>query len=191
MHNPGTATSASPILHRWLHHLETLSEYTGRLASWLALAMVLLAFGVVLAQKFLNLNLQKSYDLALYFHACLFMFGIAYTLKHDAHVRVDIFYQKFSPKTQAWIDLCGSIVFLLPMCVFLFVNSWRYVLDSWAIHEGSISNSGLELIFLLKTVMLIMPVLLALQGIAVALRCILVIRGEAADPHPEHDVQDL
>ncbi len=191
MHNPGTTPSASPILHRWLRRLENLSECTGRLTSWLALGMVILAFTVVLAQKFLNINLQKSYDLALYFHACLFMFGIAYTLKHDSHVRVDIFYQKFSAKTQAWIDLCGSLLFLLPMCLFIFINSWRYVLDSWAIHEGSISNSGLELIFLLKTVMLIMPVLLALQGIAVILRCVLVIREEETIIHPEHDMQDL
>ena len=177
--------------HRWLQRLETFSEYTGRLASWLTLAMVLLAFSVVLAQKFLNLNLQKIYDLALYLHACLFMFGIAYTLKHDAHVRVDIFYQKFSLKTQAWIDLGGSVLMLLPMCLFIFINSWRYVLNSWAIYEGSSSNSGLELIFLLKTVLLIMPVLLAIQGIAVMLRSILVIRGIEPTLHPEHDIQDL
>ncbi len=187
-----------------LQRLEALSEHTGRWVAWLTLGMVLLSFVVIAVQlgqkyladypfiyQFINFNTQKSYELAQYFHACVFMCGIAYTLKHDAHVRVDIFYQRFSTKQQAWVDLVGCIVLVLPLCVFIFVNSWDYVINSWGIHEGSANSNGLNLVFLLKTVMLVMPVLLGLQCFAMIVRSLLVIRNKVTTLHIDHDAGEL
>ena len=92
--------------------------------------------------------------------------GLAYTLKHDGHVRVDIFYRGYSAKTKALVNFVGGVLFLLPLCGLLFFVSWDYVLASWAIRETSAENNGLPFIYLLKTLMLMMPVLLFLQGLA-------------------------
>ena len=187
-----------------LQRLEAFSEHSGRWVAWLTLGMVLLSFGVIVIQlgqkyltsypliySFLNFNTQKPYELAQYFHACVFMCGIAYTLKHDSHVRVDIFYQRFSSKQQAWVDLLGCIFLVVPLCVFIFANSWSYVINSWQIQESSANGNGLNLVFLLKSVMLIMPVLLGLQCLAMILRSLLLLRNKVTVLHLEHDVGEL
>ena len=92
------------------------------------------------------------------------MLGISYTLKHDGHVRVDIFYRNFSNRRQALINVIGGLVFILPISIFIGWSSWDYVLASWSIMETSTENNGLPFIYLLKTVMLIMPSLLIVQG---------------------------
>ena len=99
-------------------------------------------------------------------HCLVFLMGLAFTLKHDGHVRVDIFYRDFSPKSKAMVNLIGGLLFLVPVCLVIFFTSRDYVLASWAIHETSVENNGLPFVYLLKTLMLLMPVTLLLQGIA-------------------------
>lgn len=100
-------------------------------------------------------------------HALVFMIGAAYTLKQEGHVRVDIFYQKMSARSRAWIDLLGTLLFLLPVFGFILWASWDYVLFSWSLKESSQEAGGLPGLFLLKTVLLIMPVLMLLQGVSI------------------------
>jgi TRAP-type mannitol/chloroaromatic compound transport system permease small subunit len=109
-------------------------------------------------------------------HSVVFLLGAAYTLKADEHVRVDIFYRGMSVRRRALVDLAGTVLFLLPLCAFLLVESWQYVSVSWRIAERSREAGGLPMLYLLKAVIPLMAVLLALQGVALALRCIQRLR---------------
>ncbi|MCG8097612.1 MAG: TRAP transporter small permease subunit, partial [Candidatus Thiodiazotropha taylori] len=123
--------------------------------------------------------LQES---VTFMHAALFLVGAAYTLKHEGHVRVDILYRKFSERGRAWVDLLGTLTLLLPVCLFIFFVSWDYVAKSWALFEGSREVGGLEGVFLLKSLILVMAVLLVLQGISLAIRSLsqLLNQGEVS-----------
>ena len=172
--------------------LDRLAEATGRIIAWLTLAMVLITFGVVVLRYLFqggSIALQESIS---YLHAAVFMLGAAYTLRHDGHVRVDIFYQRCTPVTRAWIDLLGTVLLLFPVCGFIFASSLDYVSASWAIHEGSREAGGLNGVFLLKTAIPVMALLLILQGCSMVLRSLLLIRGHppaaATDTGPDREL---
>ena len=113
----------------------------------------------------------------MYKRQALFLVGAAYTLKHEGHVRVDIFYRKFSPRTRAWVDLGGTLLLLLPVCLFIFIASYDYVAQSWALQEGSREAGGLDGVFLLKSLILVMAGLLVLQGLSQAIQRLLLLLG--------------
>ncbi|MGD2137747.1 MAG: TRAP transporter small permease subunit [Gammaproteobacteria bacterium] len=169
--------------------LDRFAERTGRLIAWLTLGMVIVTCAVV-ALRYLfqsgSIALQESVS---YLHATVFMLGAAYTLKHDDHVRVDIFYQRLSRRSRAWIDLLGTLLLLIPMCLFILIGSLEYVSASWTIREGSREAGGLDAVFLLKTAIPAMALLLLLQGCAWILHNFLAIVGY---PQPEeiHDIRD-
>lgn len=165
------------MIRRSIQLLERLSEHTGRLFSWMLLLMVLVTFLVVVLRYAFNVGWIAMQESITYLHAMAFMMGMAYTLKHDGHVRVDIFYRKWGRRRRAWVDLLGSLLLLLPVCIFITWSSWAYVLSSWHYLEGSPEAGGLPGVFLLKTFMLIMPVLLILQGLAQALTAWQSLRG--------------
>ena len=145
-------------------------ERLGRLLAWLALVMASIVASVVLLRYCFaigSIALQESIG---YLHATLFMLGIGYTYKHNGHVRVDIFYRDFAPKRRALVDLFGTLLFLLPVALLIFLSSYDYVITSWRIGETSEESSGIPFVYGLKTLLLIMPVLLILQGISHALR---------------------
>ena len=155
------------------HTLRTLvdlidsgTERIGWAISWLTLAMVLLTFTVVMLRYLFDLGWIAMQEAITYFHATLFMLGAAYTLKTEGHVRVDVLYRPLSKRGKAWINLAGTLFLLWPVCFFLFIVSWEYVATSWSLREGSREAGGLDLVWLLKSTMLLMPALIALQGIA-------------------------
>lgn len=157
--------------------LEAVSDGVGHLVSWLSLAMVLVTFAVVVLRYAFDLGWIAMQESVTYMHAVLFLAGASYTLRHHGHVRVDIFYRRFSERTRAWVDLFGSLLLLLPVCLFIFFESWDYVRDSWAIYEGSREAGGIEGVWLLKTMILVMASLLVLQGLASVLRSRLLLGG--------------
>jgi len=157
--------------------LEAINEGIGRAVSWLSLGMVLVTFLVVVLRYLFELGWIAMQESVTYMHAVLFLAGAAYTLRHQGHVRVDIFYRKFSERGRAWVDLFGGLFLLLPMCLFIFLVSWDYVAQSWAIQETSREAGGLPGVYLLKTMMLVLAALLLLQGIASLLRCRLLLGG--------------
>ena len=159
------------------HHLEALNEWVGRVLSWLTLLMVLVTFAVVVLRYVFDMGWIAMQESITYMHALLFLGAAAYTLKHQGHVRVDIFFHKFSRRGQAWVDLLGSLFLLMPVSVFIAGVSWDYVAGSWALLEGSREAGGLPGVFLLKTMILVMSGLLFLQGLANALRCGLFLAG--------------
>lgn len=165
------------ILKTSLSAVEKFTEVTGRFISWATVTMVILVVLVVITRYFLGLGSIALQESVTYLHCLVFMMGFAFTLKHDGHVRVDIFYRGFSPRLKAIVNLIGGLLFLIPFCLLIFFISWDYVLASWVIRETSAENNGLPFIYLLKTLMLLMPVTLLLQGIAEILRSGLILSG--------------
>ena len=165
------------ILKTSLSAIEKFTEVTGRFISWATVTMVILVVLVVITRYFLGLGSIALQESVTYLHCLVFMMGFAFTLKHDGHVRVDIFYRGFSPRFKAIVNLIGGLLFLIPFCLLIFFISWDYVLASWVIRETSAENNGLPFIYLLKTLMLLMPVTLLLQGIAEIIRSGLILGG--------------
>ncbi|MDB4069391.1 TRAP transporter small permease subunit, partial [Pseudomonadales bacterium] len=135
---------------RFLMTFNRVADWTGHLIAPLTFVMMLLTCVVVVARYALNVGLIPITELILYIHASIFMLGIAYTLRADAHVRVDIIYQRLSQRGQAIVDLLGAIVFLLPLSLFIFVTSLDYVSLSWRLQEGSAEPGGLPGMYLMK-----------------------------------------
>lgn len=172
-------------MHRLIHWLDAITETTGRLIAWLTYAMLILMVLVVILRYGFKLSFTALSEGASYLFALLFMLGAAYTLKHDDHVRVDIFYRRLSPRGQAWVNLLGTLFLLFPVMTLIFWLSTDYVLASWALREGSREPGGLPGVYLLKTLLWVMPTCMILQGLAEILRAILVLRGAlptSADP---------
>ncbi|MCW9024194.1 MAG: TRAP transporter small permease subunit [Gammaproteobacteria bacterium] len=156
--------------------LSRLAEKTGQLIAWATLLMVLITFAIVLLRYGFDSGWIAMQESVTYLHALVFMLGAAYTLKNNGHVRVDIFYQKFGPRGRAWVDLLGSLLLLMPVCLFIFWASWNYVADAWAVQEGSPEAGGLPGVYLLKSLLLFMPALLLLQGLAQFLSALEILR---------------
>jgi TRAP-type mannitol/chloroaromatic compound transport system permease small subunit len=158
--------------------IERLTTAVGRAAAWCVLAVVLMVFAVVLMRYVLGIGSIWLGEAILYGHAALFLLAAAWTLKAGAHVRVDIFYADASPRRRALIDLAGAVLLLLPFCIALLVFALPYAGRSWAILERSREASGLPLVFLLKTLIPAFALLLALQGVAQAIRAAQAIHAE-------------
>jgi len=168
-----------PVLHACVRFIDTFTNRCGRLLAWLILAMALLTALVVVLRYGFSIGSILAQEFVIYLHGSVFLLGAAYALQRGAHVRVDIFYRNFSARTQAWIDSLGGIVFLLPLCAFILVSSWDYVSESWAMRETSAEPGGIPAVFLLKSLIPLMAVNLALQGVAEVLRnALLLVEGE-------------
>lgn len=144
-----------------------ITERTGLITRYLGGILVLVTFFVVLLRYGFNYAPIALQETMTYLHAALFMLGAAYTLKHNGHVRVDVFYQNMSAHKQAWVNLLGTLFLLFPTCLFVLIICWPYVADSWAMQERSIEGSGLPFVYLLKTLLILQPILLMIQGVAI------------------------
>ena len=174
---------------RLANAIDRLSEGAGTLIRWLVLVMVLLgAFNAVARYFGRSIGVQLSSNAFIeaqwYLFSLIFLLGAGYTLKRNGHVRVDVMYEKLSARTQAWIDLAGTILLLLPFCVFGIVTAWPSVQNSWGVREGSPDPGGLPR-YPIKTVILIAFALLFLQGVSWALRRRDQIRRGRFDETPD------
>ena len=177
-------------LQQLANFLEQLNERIGRAIAWLTVLMVLVIFLVVVLRYVFNTGWIAMQESSIYLHAMVFMFGAAYTLRQDGHVRVDIFYRNMSQQRRAWVDLLGTLLLMLPMSSFILLICFDYVAQSWSLLEASPEAGGLPLVFLLKSLMLLMPMLLILQGFAMLIRQLLVLRGinTAGQMHPREEI---
>lgn len=121
---------------------------------------------VVILRYVFNIGIVALQESVVYLHGSVFMLGIAYTLKEQAHVRVDIVYSRLSNKRKALVDMTGTLIFLLPFASFIFWTSLDYVSFSWSMLETSSEPGGLPGVFLLKTLIPVLAALLFLQGIS-------------------------
>ncbi|HEY1472677.1 MAG TPA: TRAP transporter small permease subunit [Pseudolabrys sp.] len=159
--------------------IDRLTTAVGRSVAWLALVVVLLQFALVVARYLFGLGSIWVTETVIYSHATLFLLAAAWTLRSGGHVRVDIFYAGTSMRTQAKIDLIGAALLLLPFATVLIWLSVPYAARSWAILERSQETSGLPLVFALKTLIPLFAVLMALQGVAQAIRAIQVLARQS------------
>lgn len=157
---------------------DRISNVTGKATSWLTLAMVVVTSIIVVMRYVFDAGLIWMQESVTWMHAAVFMVGAAYTLLHEEHVRVDIFYRKMSERWRAIVDLLGVVFFLLPLCGFLALMAYDFAAAAWSIHETSREPGGLPypMIPLLKSIVIVMPVAVALQSVSMLMRSITTIR---------------
>lgn len=164
--------------------IDRFQDRLGRVLYWLTLAMVVIGgYNAVVRylDKYTGMTLSSNTYLELqwYLFAILFLVGAAYTLRHDAHVRVDILYTQLGPKGKAWINLLGTVLFLFPFCVLMLWVSWPAVMNSWEVMEMSPDPGGLPR-YPIKTVIPVAFLLVMVQGVSMTIRAVAVLRD--ADP---------
>jgi len=186
-----TTDSLHPAL-RISRALTSLNTLIGRGVAWLTLAMVLVTTYVVVLRYGFGKGSIAMQESVTYMHCAVFMLGAAMTFSRGGHVRVDIFYQHWSSRRRALVDLVGACLLLLPFAIFLISSSADYVSQSWRIGEGSTEPDGLRIVYLLKTLIPVTGVMLGLQAIADIIRNALLLAGhersQDADLHPRENI---
>jgi len=162
-----------------LNGLRRVVEKSGQAVAWLTLLMVLLTFSIVILRYGFNLGWIWLQEIVIYLHVAVFTIAAAWTLQQDGHVRVDIFYTDMPEKKRALVDLLGTVLFLIPFCLFVLIISWPYVADSWQLLESSREAGGLPLVFVLKSLILILPALLLAQAVIGGINAWNTIRGNS------------
>lgn len=156
--------------------LEKTVSITGRFVAWLTLVMVLLTFAIVVLRYGFDLGWIWLQESVTYMHAMVFLLAAAWTLQQGGHVRVDIFYRNGSEKHQAMVNIAGTVLFLMPLCIFLILVAWEYVFSSWQVLEKSREAGGLPLVFALKSLIILFPVLLLMQAVPDLIKSISLVR---------------
>lgn len=157
--------------------LGRISDHTGRVVPWLFVPLVIVTFAVAVLRYSLDFGIIWIQEISMYLHAIIVMSCMGYTMRHDQHVRVDIFYAKFSQITRAKINLAGHVFLLMPFVITVIVISSGYVMRSWYLMEKSLEAGGLPLVFVLKTFIPLMAVLLLIQGLANIACCLRIIHS--------------
>ncbi len=178
----GSVGSAFLESLRWISRsIDALNSWVGRAVAWTTALVVLVVFVDVVMRYAFNTSFVFTQELEWHLFAFIFLMGAGYTLLKDGHVRVDIIYQRLGPKSKAWIDFFGVLLFLIPGCVMIIVTSSTFVANSWAVMEGSPDPGGLPYRFLLKACIPVGFVLVLLQGISLGIKSLLTILGESLD----------
>ncbi|MCB9959521.1 MAG: TRAP transporter small permease subunit [Rhodospirillaceae bacterium] len=164
---PGTPAPGGTL---WADRVDVLNRWVGRTVRWAVLGVMLIQFGAVVMRYVFGTSEIFVQESILYLHAFLFMLGAGYTLLHDGHVRVDIFYGEASPRGRAWVDLLGTLFLLMPTCLALIWYTLPSAINAWSILEGPISVGGIPASFLLKSLPPVFAALILIQGLAMALR---------------------
>lgn len=169
---------------KFIRAVETLSERSGTYVAWLTTGMVLVVCYDVFTRYFLRESSVAIQELEWHLFAIIFLLGAAYTLKAERHVRVDVFYVKFSSRTKAWVNFLGSLLFLIPFSILIIWTSYTFVLNSLSIAEKSPDPGGLPARFVLKACIPLGFFLVLLQGLALLLKSLLVLQKKI-EPPPE------
>jgi len=175
------------LIQRLVDKIDRFTEATGLAVRWLGLMVMLITVAVVVLRYGFNIGWIAMQESVLYLHTTVFMLAMGYTLKHDGHVRVDVFYRQFSRRRKAWVDLLGTLLLLMPVCFFIGFVSWDYVVSSWELTEGSREAGGLPGVFLVKALIIIMVGTLLLQGASEALKNVMVILGADLEASTESE----
>lgn len=169
------------LLLRWSDRIDTLNNWIGRLLMWSLLIMTLLGVYNAVTRKLsqtigVDLSSNAYLESQWYLFSLVFLLGGAYALQQGAHVRVDVLYSRLSRNKQIWVDILGTLLFLIPFCILLIRVSIPYALDSWKIMEQSPDPNGLPR-YLIKSVIPIAGLLLLLSGLGGLVRNIARLRG--------------
>ncbi|MGB7085947.1 MAG: TRAP transporter small permease subunit [Phormidesmis sp.] len=161
--------------------IDRFTNLIGKLAYWLVLVMIGVGVWNVLGRYIgnavgQNLSTNALIETQWYLFDLVFLLGAAYTLQHNEHVRVDVFYARWNRRRRAIADLIGTLFFLLPFSILVIVFSWGAVTKSWAVRETSPDPGGLAR-YPIKTMIIVSFVLLILQGISEAIKNLAIIKG--------------
>ncbi len=168
-----------------------VNEWAGRSAAWLTVVLVGIVCFDVVARKLFNFTKAWIMDLEWHLFALIFLMAAGYALQHDRHVRVDLFYDKFSKKDKALTDFTGTLLFLIPWCVTVIIYSYSYALQSFRLNEGAAEPGGLPARYVIKFCIVAGTVLLLLQAIAVLIETGLVLFGKKEPETEEKPPQEL
>lgn len=144
---------------------------------YILIALILLVFFTVFFRYVFNMSYIIIQEIIMYLHALIFMFGISYALKENSHVKIDVLYNTLNKRIQRVISIAGLVSFILPTALFIIYISIDMVTQSWMILEGSSEAGGLNLVFILKSLIPISGVLVFLQGISELIKHIRVSRS--------------
>jgi len=164
--------------------IDALNERVGHATGWLVLAAVLVSAGNAAVRYSFNLSSNAWLEIQWYLFSAVFLLGAGYTLKRNEHVRIDVIAGKLSRRAQAWVDILGALLFLLPMAVIIMVLSWPLFMQAYTGHEISSDAGGL----IRWPVKLLIPAgfaLLVLQGISEIIKRVAFLRGITAGPAGE------
>nr|WP_274703721.1 TRAP transporter small permease subunit [Chloroflexus aurantiacus] len=184
-----------PILLRISRIIDTFTEWVGRIAYFLV--PIVVAVGVWnVANRYVGRAIGRTLGSNFYIEAqwyifsLIFLLGAAYALKHNEHVRVDVFYSNFSPQRKALVNFLGTLFFLIPFCGLLIYFGWPYVEQSWRIRENSPDPGGLPR-YIIKTFLIVSPTLLIIQGISEAIKYFAAWRGvlDPSQVEEEHETR--
>jgi TRAP-type mannitol/chloroaromatic compound transport system permease small subunit len=169
------------LLRRVARSIDAINEHVGRFVSWLTTAMVVLTtYDTVMLYGFQKGNVALQ-ELERHLFAIVFLVGAGYTLKHDAHVRVDIVYARLDKRKQAWVNLVGCLIALIPFCLLVIYATKGFVVNSWVVRETTPDPGGLPARYALKAMIPLGFFLVGLQGLGEAIKSFFVIKGEEVD----------
>ncbi len=174
------ADGAAILTDKVAAHVGKIVRRIGRLSLYLVMAMALVQFAIVILRYVFGLNFIAMQESVTYMHGAVFLLAGGYALLTDDHVRVDIFYRDASPGRKALVDLAGTYLLLFPFCFVALWAAGPYVANSWAVQEGSMEQSGIRGVYLLKTLIPIYLVLLMLAGFAIAARAAATLGSRSA-----------
>ncbi|QDL93932.1 TRAP transporter small permease subunit (plasmid) [Paroceanicella profunda] len=158
-----------------------LNRLIGAIFSWLALAIVVVCFAVVVQRYVFSTSFVWMQDLYVWLNGAMFTAVAGFALMRDDHVRVDVFYRNAPVRRKAMVDLFGVFVFLLPYCYVVAFYAWPFVARAWKYGEGSANYGGMPGLWVLKSFIIAFAALVALQGLAMAARSVLVLAGREAE----------
>jgi len=171
--------------------IDAVNQKIGVLCDWLVLLACVVSAANAMVRYAYDLSSNAWLEAQWYMFAMIVMLGAAYTLRRNEHVRVDIFYVTLTERGQLWVDVVGTVLFLMPMCLLLGWLSWPFFLQSWVVGEYS-SNAGGLLRWPIKLIMPLGFLLLSLQGLSELFKRIAALRGYRVaelDAHYERPVQ--
>lgn len=167
------------MLKQTANVINAINDALGRAVSFATIVMALLMFTIVVLRYSFNIGWIALQESVMYLHAAVFLLGSAFTFQHNGHVRVDVFYRKYSKKRQAQVNLFGSLVFMLPVSLYIGIICYQYVLDSWQLLESSREPGGLPFVYILKSFLLVFAISMTLQAIAdIASQSLKLLQGE-------------
>jgi len=167
--------------------IDALNERIGKLVYWLVLVMVLVSSGNAMSRYALSIASNAWLELQWYLFAAVFLLCSGYTLRHNEHIRIDVISGRLSRRGQMWIDIFGTLFFLLPMAAYITWLSWPIFMNAWNSNEISGSAGGL----IRWPARALVPAgfcLLTLQGLSELIKRIAFLQGLIPDPLEKHDV---
>lgn len=175
-----------PTLMRVAALIDALNERVGKTVYWLVLVAVLVSAGNAIVRKVFNMSSNAFLELQWYLFSAVFLFSAGFTLLRNEHVRIDVVTGRLSPRSQAWIDIFGTVFFLLPMALLFVWLSWPIFIRTYT--HGEIStNAGGLLIWPARLMVPIGFALLSLQGLSELIKRVAFVAGVGPDPIKRHD----